>query len=227
MRTRAKAAERSFLACECPGFSSDTTIFQAAVPLTLPAHRTVALVCRASAAGDKKAMFCYDTPARDMRFVLHELLDASTVFGALPGLAGWDEGTIHKTIEAAGRFARSARLPLNGPGDREGCRIETGGVKAPAGFAQAYRRFVEARWAALGGDARYGGVVTRAMAGKAPRRPSTARSLRSSTVATRAGPCSRARRAAPTSACCPMARRRRRTPTCPASFRASGPPPCV
>src|SRR3989344_5403694 len=65
--------------------------------------------------------------------------------------------TLRQTIEAAGRCARSELLPLNGPGDREGCRIETGGVKAPAGFAQAYRRFVEAGWPALGGDARYGG----------------------------------------------------------------------
>ncbi|WP_024538768.1 acyl-CoA dehydrogenase C-terminal domain-containing protein [Comamonas badia] len=102
-------------------------------------------------------MFCYDTPVRDMQFVLHELLDASTAFDALPGLEGWDEDTIRQTIEASGRFACRELLPLNAAGDREGCRVEGGGVKSPAGFAQAYRRFAEAGWPALGGDPRYGG----------------------------------------------------------------------
>ncbi len=142
---------------ETPGFSSDTTIFQVIWHITLDAYRTTKSTGPVVAAGDKNTMFCYETPMRDMRFVLHELLDVSAAFGALPGLEGWDEDTIGQTIEAAGRFARSELLPLNGQGDREGCRIEAGQVKVPAGFEQAYRRFVDAGWPALGGVERYGG----------------------------------------------------------------------
>jgi len=102
-------------------------------------------------------MLRYDLPVRDMRFALQELLGASAIFGRLPALAAWDEDTIGQTLEAAGRFARSELLPLNASGDREGCRIEAGRVRTPAGFAQAYRRFVEGGWPALAGAEHYGG----------------------------------------------------------------------
>jgi len=46
---------------------------------------------------------------------------------------------------------------LNASGDHEGCRMEAGGVKTPAGFAQAYRRFVEAGWPSLACAERLGG----------------------------------------------------------------------
>ncbi|WP_295535123.1 acyl-CoA dehydrogenase C-terminal domain-containing protein [uncultured Pseudacidovorax sp.] len=102
-------------------------------------------------------MLRYDTPLRDMQFVLHELLQTETVLGALPGLGGWDSSTFDQTLEAAGCFACGELLPLRASGDREGCRIEDGRVKAPAGFAQSYALYVAAGWPALAADSRYGG----------------------------------------------------------------------
>ncbi len=104
-------------------------------------------------------MYRYDPPLRDMAFVLHELLDAETALADLPAGQTWDRATIDQTLEAAARFMVGELLPLNGSGDREGCRTapSPGGVILPAGFAQAWQRYVEAGWPALGCDESLGG----------------------------------------------------------------------
>jgi len=44
------------------------------------------------------AVFRYDPPLRDIRFVLHELLEVEPALHALPGSAAWDRATIDQTI---------------------------------------------------------------------------------------------------------------------------------
>ena len=98
----------------------------------------------------------YDAPLRDMRFLLDELTDA----GRLRALPGCEEVTPELTgpvLEEAARFAREVLLPLNQTGDAEGCRLENGVVRTPAGFPAAYRAFCEGGWAALGADPAHGG----------------------------------------------------------------------
>lgn len=102
-------------------------------------------------------MFSYQPPLKDIRFVLSDLLDASSVLSALPPFAEVDNELMLQVAEEAGRFASEVLFPLNAVGDREGCRYENGTVTTPAGFAQAYRQFQEAGWPALACDPDYGG----------------------------------------------------------------------
>ncbi|MDP9900995.1 acyl-CoA dehydrogenase C-terminal domain-containing protein [Variovorax ginsengisoli] len=102
-------------------------------------------------------MLSFHPPLRDIAFVMHELLDADALIGALPGGDAWDRATIAQTLEAAGRFAVQELLPLNATGDREGCACSADGVRLPSGFADTYRRYVEAGWPTLGCVGRLGG----------------------------------------------------------------------
>lgn len=102
-------------------------------------------------------MFQFQLPLRDMRFVAHELLDASAAFAAMEPAPCWDASTIDQAIEAVGRFAQRELVPLNASGDAQGCRLAEGTVETPRGFAQAYRRFVDAGWPTLACDEDHGG----------------------------------------------------------------------
>ncbi len=48
-------------------------------------------------------------------------------------------------------------LPLNRSGDEEGCHLENGVVRTPAGFIDAYRQFTEGGWNALVAPVQWGG----------------------------------------------------------------------
>jgi alkylation response protein AidB-like acyl-CoA dehydrogenase len=101
-------------------------------------------------------MSTYQAPLQDMRFVLRELAGISEV-AALPG---WEEATpelVDAVLDEAGKFAREVLDPLNRTGDEQGARLADGKVTAPDGYAQAYRKFVEAGWNGLTGDPAYGG----------------------------------------------------------------------
>lgn len=102
-------------------------------------------------------MFRYQTPLRDMQFVLHELLGANAAIAAMDRPICWDRDTTDQAIEAVGRFAQGELAPLNASGDEQGCRVEGDAVKTPTGFAAAYRLFVDAGWPALACDEEYGG----------------------------------------------------------------------
>ncbi|MEG1201877.1 MAG: acyl-CoA dehydrogenase C-terminal domain-containing protein, partial [Comamonas sp.] len=62
-------------------------------------------------------------------------------------------------LEEAGKFASEVIQPLNLPGDSEGCthNVADSSVKTPAGFKDAYAKYVEGGWAALSCDTAYGG----------------------------------------------------------------------
>ncbi len=101
----------------------------------------------------------YTPPLRDMQFVLHELLDVGREFAELPPHAGLDADTINQVLDEGGKFAAGVLFPLNQPGDREGCHFDpaTQTVRAPAGFREAYRQFVDAGWPSLACDPAFGG----------------------------------------------------------------------
>lgn len=101
----------------------------------------------------------YSAPLRDMQFVLHELLNVEAEFKALPPHAEIDADTINSIAEEAAKFAQSVIFPLNQSGDQEGCTHdpETGAVKAPKGFKEAFDQFKEAGWPSLACDPDFGG----------------------------------------------------------------------
>ena len=101
-------------------------------------------------------MQTYRAPLREMRFLLHELLDASEI-AALPGYEEATPDVIDAMIEEGARLCENVLLPLNRPADEEGCHYENGAVRTPAGFKEAYGRFVEAGWTGVTVAPAYGG----------------------------------------------------------------------
>jgi alkylation response protein AidB-like acyl-CoA dehydrogenase len=104
-------------------------------------------------------MAVYTPPLRDMQFVMHELLNVTTDLAAIPAHADMDADTINAVLEEGGKFAAEVLLPLNITGDAEGCHYDavTHAVTTPAGYKQAYKKYVEGGWAALACEPEYGG----------------------------------------------------------------------
>jgi alkylation response protein AidB-like acyl-CoA dehydrogenase len=101
-------------------------------------------------------MTTYSAPLRDMRFVLHELLDV----GQLAALPGYEEATpdlIDAVLEEGAKLAENVLFPLNRPGDEAGCSFENGVVRTPQGFKDAYDQFAQAGWIGLAADPAFGG----------------------------------------------------------------------
>ena len=101
-------------------------------------------------------MQVYEAPIKDMLFNLNELHEDDG-FGNLEGFEDFDEDVTAAILEEANKFCRDVLLPINWPGDQEGCRIENGVVRTPKGFQEAYKQFCEAGWASLGVSQEWGG----------------------------------------------------------------------
>jgi alkylation response protein AidB-like acyl-CoA dehydrogenase len=101
----------------------------------------------------------YTPPLRDMQFVLHEVLKVTDEMKLMPAHAEVDADTINAVLEEGGKFAAEVLFPLNQVGDREGCTLDkaTHEVKAPTGFKEAYKQYVEGGWPALSCDPEFGG----------------------------------------------------------------------
>ena len=92
-------------------------------------------------------MAAYAPPLADFAFVLHDVLgvqDAGT-----PGYAELDRDFTAAILEEAGKIARDVLAPLNPVGDREGCRLENGVVRTPAGFKDAFDLLRDGGWTGL------------------------------------------------------------------------------
>ncbi len=97
----------------------------------------------------------YTAPTRDMQFLLHEVLDVSSA-----GIPGYDELEADFTgavLDEAGKIASEVLAPLNEVGDREGCTLENGIVRTPAGFKAAYEQMCAGGWLGLDLDPAHGG----------------------------------------------------------------------
>ena len=101
-------------------------------------------------------MQVYDAPLRDMRFVLNELF-ADDGFGDLPVHAEFTPDLTDAILEEAAKFCREVLLPINRSGDEEGCTLENGVVRTPAGFIEAYKGFAEGGWTSLASAPEWGG----------------------------------------------------------------------
>ncbi len=101
----------------------------------------------------------YNPPLRDMQFVMHEVLNVVDELKMLPAHADIDADTINAVLEEGGKFASEVLAPLNLSGDAEGCKLDksTHEVTPPKGFKEAYAKYVEGGWPALGCDPEYGG----------------------------------------------------------------------
>jgi len=98
----------------------------------------------------------YQAPLRDLRFVLHELLDTRALENSAE-LADYSAELADSILTEAGRFAEQVLEPLNQSGDREGAHWSGSGVTAAKGFKEAYAKYVEGGWGAFGAHAEHGG----------------------------------------------------------------------
>ncbi len=99
----------------------------------------------------------YKAPVEDYLFVLHDLLGVQNI----DDIAGFSDLTSDLTrpvLEGIGQFCEDIWQPLNQSGDEEGCRLENGAVRTPAGFADAYRQYCEAGWNKLAAPEKFGGA---------------------------------------------------------------------
>lgn len=98
----------------------------------------------------------YQAPLRDYQFILSELLNIYE----RDDLQGFDEIDAELSdaiLQGVADFTTEIMLPLNSKGDVEGCQLVEGQVRAPQGFKEAYRQYVDNGWATLTSDPEYGG----------------------------------------------------------------------
>src|SRR4051794_7633763 len=101
-------------------------------------------------------MSAYAAPLDDMRFALKELAGLDDL-ATLPGFENAAPDLVDAVLDEAGKLAGNVLAPLNPIGDREGSRLENGVVRTPAGWQDAYRKYVEGGWNSLPFEPEWGG----------------------------------------------------------------------
>ena len=100
----------------------------------------------------------YDAPVREMRFVLHDVLNIEYQLKDCAGTPPQRE-VADAVLEEAARFSGEVLAPLNAVGDAEGCEFDKrdGSVRTPQGFRAAYAQFIEGGWSGLTAPEAWGG----------------------------------------------------------------------
>ena len=100
----------------------------------------------------------YKAPLRDMKFVLHEMLQAEKNYQTFPAFADQvNQDIINQYLQAAADFCENEIAPLNQSGDQEGCHLNQGVVTTPKGFKEAHQKYAELGFPSLTADPTYGG----------------------------------------------------------------------
>jgi alkylation response protein AidB-like acyl-CoA dehydrogenase len=98
----------------------------------------------------------YNTPVRDMMFVMTELAGLERI-STLPGCADATFDTARTILEEGAKFCGDVLAPLNATGDRNPAVWKDGDVTASPGFKKAFRQFVQGGWQGLMHPSEYGG----------------------------------------------------------------------
>ena len=101
-------------------------------------------------------MLTYRTPVDEITFTLVECLNLPDVAREI-GYENLDSELVTALIKGAGAICEQRLLPLNGPGDAQGCRLTNGRVTTPNGFAEAYRELIANGLIGLSHPAEQGG----------------------------------------------------------------------
>jgi alkylation response protein AidB-like acyl-CoA dehydrogenase len=91
----------------------------------------------------------YQPRLDDIRFILHEVLDAPAQLQTLAPFAGTDAELMEQVLGEAGKFVAGQIAPLQRTGDEIGCSFDQGRVTTPPGFKAAYAAFWQGGWPAL------------------------------------------------------------------------------
>ncbi len=95
-------------------------------------------------------MTAFHAPVDDILFSLVHVAKA----GRLPA---WDADLAREIVGHFASFAEERIAPLDATGDAEGCRLENGRVRMPAGFAEVYHDLAAQGWQGIGAPEEFGG----------------------------------------------------------------------
>lgn len=99
----------------------------------------------------------YKAPVEDVLFVLNDVLRMDR-YSNLAGFGDATPDVVEAVLGEAAKLCEEIVAPLNGVGDREGCRRHAdGSVTTPTGFKAAYDAFREGGWMGLSAPAEFGG----------------------------------------------------------------------
>jgi alkylation response protein AidB-like acyl-CoA dehydrogenase len=98
----------------------------------------------------------YRFPYKDATFLMNDVLGFDQMC-ADAGLEDVNAELASAVLEEAGRLGSEVFAPLNSVGDHEGATLGENGVQETAGFAEAYRQYVDNGWASLSAEEQYGG----------------------------------------------------------------------
>ena len=98
----------------------------------------------------------YKVPVNDYLFLFNDVLDMQSKY---KDVQGGDEATtdmVEAIFTEAAKFCENELAPIYQSGD-DGCTWDDGVVTTPAGFKEAYQKFIEAGWTSLTGSTDMGG----------------------------------------------------------------------
>ncbi|ETX11452.1 acyl-CoA dehydrogenase [Marinomonas ushuaiensis DSM 15871] len=97
----------------------------------------------------------YQYPANDILFSLSSVAQMQRLIPYLDDAI--DKDLLEAILGEAGKLAEHVIAPINGSGDKEGSRVESGEVYEAKGFKEAFKAYSEGGWIGLSGDPQYGG----------------------------------------------------------------------
>ena len=101
-------------------------------------------------------MSAFRAPVKEMRFVMDSVCGLADL-QKIETFAEASGDLVDAVLDEAGKLAAGILDPLNLPGDQAGSVLENGVVRAPDGFAEAYRAYVEGGWNGLAVAEEHGG----------------------------------------------------------------------
>ncbi len=98
----------------------------------------------------------YKVPVKDYLFLFNDVLDMQSKYQQVKGGDQATPDMLEAIFTEAAKFSESELVPIYQSGD-EGCTWDDGVVTTPAGFKEAYAKFIEAGWTSLTGSHEMGG----------------------------------------------------------------------
>ncbi|MEE4251325.1 MAG: acyl-CoA dehydrogenase family protein, partial [Alcanivoracaceae bacterium] len=98
----------------------------------------------------------YKAPLREIRFLVHNVLDFSAHYAA-SGHAEIGADLIDPVLEEAARFCENVLAPTYRDGDEIGTHLVNGRVKTPDSYKTAWKGLVDGQWAGISSDPELGG----------------------------------------------------------------------
>lgn len=99
----------------------------------------------------------YTAPLPEFRFLLGEVFDYERQVTTLPRCGDATLDSVLAVLDHAGVFSRELLLPINLPGDAQGCWRDAEGVQTPPGYRAAYAAYCRDGWPSLAADPAHGG----------------------------------------------------------------------